>query len=416
MDAFRLPPLIEELLDSTEDLSDLKEEKPSVLEVSLKDEKENRDKEIMAAEKGQYEEEKEVMKEEEEKHGQEGEDNKGKELEEMRTQMLQLLQDLEDTREVSQKHEESMLELQGMLEEERLASAHQAESFTRQIQRLQAQLRSVQEEMDSLEEEKESELEEAQEELRSAQEEVLALQQAAEEEAAERENDIASLQEELCRLRAELQRLHATTQEYELEVTTLRAEILMKSRNTDTYEALNKLTDEFVSLTNERQSLADGNEHLNMKVDQLQQKQADMSEDVYLAVRAAGDTHAQRGQGTGDAYITLSEHPDSIEDQESSLCVELDNLKVQLQRAEEKAHEVQKQCDGLKGELVDLQQQYDSSQREREALAQELQQCQAELRKLLERGTQQPPVLSAPFIGIIVIVALIWCWWEELAS
>ena len=28
----------------------------------------------------------------------------------------------------------------------------------------------------------------------------------------------------------------------------------------------------------------------------------------------------------------------------------------------------------------------------------------------------EPPVLSIPFIGMIVIVALIWCWWEELAS
>lgn len=93
-----------------------------------------------------------------------------------------------------------------------------------------AQLRSVQEEMHSLEEEKESELAEAQEELRAAQEEVLLLQQAAEDAAAERENDIASLQEELCRRRAELQRLSEDTQEYELEITTLRAEISMKSQ------------------------------------------------------------------------------------------------------------------------------------------------------------------------------------------
>lgn len=84
--------------------------------------------------------------------------------------------------------------------------------------------------MDSLEEEKESELVEAQEELRIAQEEVILLQQAAEEAAAERENDIASLQEELCRRRVELQRLSEETQEYELEITTLRAEIGMKSQ------------------------------------------------------------------------------------------------------------------------------------------------------------------------------------------
>lgn len=99
-----------------------------------------------------------------------------------------------------------------------------------------AQLRSVQEELDSLEEEKASELWEAQEELRVAQEEVQELQQAAEEAAAERENDIALLQEELCRLRAELERLHNTTQEYELELTTLRAEISMKSQRREEQE------------------------------------------------------------------------------------------------------------------------------------------------------------------------------------
>lgn len=93
-----------------------------------------------------------------------------------------------------------------------------------------AQLRSVQEEMNCLDEEKESELAEAQEELRAAHEEVVLLQQAAEEAAAERENDIASLQEELCRRRAELQRLSEETQAYELEITTLRAEINMKSQ------------------------------------------------------------------------------------------------------------------------------------------------------------------------------------------
>ncbi|MGH0160340.1 UNVERIFIED_CONTAM: hypothetical protein FKN15_052763 [Acipenser sinensis] len=148
-----------------------------------------------------------VEVEEQKTGGQESEElmSDEQELEELRSQVIQLLIELEETRELSQRHEEGFLELQ-------------------------AQLRSVQEEIDSLEEEKESELSEVQEELRVAQEEVLVLQQAAEEAAAERENDIASLQEELCRLRAELQRLHATRQEYELEITSLRAEIRMKSQ------------------------------------------------------------------------------------------------------------------------------------------------------------------------------------------
>lgn len=46
------------------------------------------------------------------------------------------------------------------------------------------------------------------------------------------------------------------------------------------------------------------------------------------------------------------------------------------------------QCDGLKGELAELQQLYDSSQRERAALEQELQRCKAELQKLVGRKSQ----------------------------
>uniref|UniRef100_A0A3Q4HLH3 Coiled-coil domain containing 136b n=1 Tax=Neolamprologus brichardi TaxID=32507 RepID=A0A3Q4HLH3_NEOBR len=298
-------------------------------------------------EKGQEEEEKEVKEEKSEDEEEGGDKGKEEELEELKAQVLQLLLELEETREVSQRHEESFMELQGLLEEERLASAHQAESFTRQIQRLQG-LRSVQEEMDSLEEEKESELEEVQQELRSAQEEVLMLQQAAEEAAAERENDIASLQEELCRLRAELQRLHATTAEYELEVTTLRAEVF-----------------EYISLL------------LKLLFQQIFCLMANRCDDVYLAVRVEGSTEYEKdNQVKADSYITVFQSRPEQKDS-SDIQEEISILKVKLRQAEETAQKVQR-----------------------------------------ENCTRQsePPVLSIPFIGMIVIVALIWCWWEELAS
>ncbi|TMS01212.1 Coiled-coil domain-containing protein 136 [Larimichthys crocea] len=440
MDSFRLPPVIEEVLDPSDELCELKVEKPchvmlaQTLTAKERESLEEKEETVVGdGEKGQQEEEKEVTEEkeeEEERVGErEGEKDEEEELEELRAQVIQLLLELEETREVSQRHEESFLELQGLLEDERLASAHQAESFTRQIQRLQAQLRSVQEEMDSLEEEKESELEEVQEELRSAQEEVLMLQQAAEEAAAERENDIASLQEELCRLRAELQRLHVTAQEYELEITTLRAEISMKSQNRAAPGPgdVHQLQDEFVSLTGQRQTLTSDNKQLSTKVEQLQQQ--DTCSDVYLAVRAEGGCKRD-AEVKADSYISLSqsgpehqERPgDSPSVHEEFSSSELNVLKVQLRQAKETAHKVQRECDGLKGELGELQQLYDSSQRERAELEQELQRCKAQLQKLLGRKSQnctrpsEPPVLSIPFIGMIVIVALIWCWWEELAS
>ncbi|TKS73632.1 hypothetical protein D9C73_007712 [Collichthys lucidus] len=100
---------------------------------------------------------------------------------------------------------------------------------------------------------------------------------------------------------------------------------------------------------------------------------------------------------------------------------EIFSLRDQLKQAEEKASQVQRECDGLKMELQELQVLYDSSQRERAELEEELQRCKAELEKL-SGGAQrfihssEHPVLSIPFIGMIVIVAVVWCWLSELAS
>uniref|UniRef100_A0A8C6PWP4 Coiled-coil domain containing 136b n=1 Tax=Nothobranchius furzeri TaxID=105023 RepID=A0A8C6PWP4_NOTFU len=339
---------------SADDVCEVKEEKPVMLAQTLMAKgRESLDEEtVVEGEKGQQEEKmetKEAESEEEEQGGMKDGEGEEEELEKFRVQMEQLLLELEETREVSQRHEENFMELQGVLEEERLASAHQAESFTRQIQRLQAQLRSIQEDMNSLEEEKESELEEVQLELRSTQEEVLMLQQAAEEVAAERENDIASLQEELCRLRAELQRLHATAGEYEQQISTLRVEMSLKN-----------------------------------------------------------DTNKQ---GKRDVYSTFRQSFDSFI--QSARAPDLDFLVV-----------CWCQCEGLKAELEELQHLYDRSQKQRATLETELQSCKAELHKILEGRSKvrncprpsEPPVLSIPFIGLIVVVALIWCWWEELAS
>ncbi|XP_041833995.1 coiled-coil domain-containing protein 136-like isoform X3 [Melanotaenia boesemani] len=421
MDGFRLPPVIEEVLDSSDELCELKEEKPIRLAETLtakeRESLEEKEETVRDGEKGQQEEEKEVKEEKSDDEEGGGVKSEEEELEELRAQVFQLLLELEETREVSQRNEESFLELQSLLEEERLASAHQAETFTRQIQKLQAQLRSVQEEMNSLEEEKESELEEAQQDLRSAQEEVLVLQQAAEEVAAERENDIASLQEELCRLRAELQRLHASTAEYDLEITSLRAEMKMKSYSTATHGDVTQLQEELVSLTDKRQMLTSDNKQLSSKVEQLQQQQ-DMCDDSYLAVRVLDE------QVKVDSYITLTQPGPEQQDlvQKDPGSSETSTLKVQLRQTEETAQKVQRECEGLKVELGELQQLYDCSQRERAALQHELQRCKAELQKLLDRKSQnctrpsEPPVLSVPLIGFIIIVALIWCWWEELAS
>ncbi|KAK2892912.1 hypothetical protein Q8A67_012900 [Cirrhinus molitorella] len=425
----RLPPVIEEVLDPADDVCDLKAERPGIgSEMTAKErgsleDKEERDQEEVEAgngEKGQ-EDEREKKELKEETANEEKEDDREEqravddedELEVLRSQVVQLLLELEETREVSQRHEESYNELQGLLEEERLASAHQAESFTRQIQRLQAQLRSVQEELDSLEEEKASELWEAQEELRVAQEEVQELQQAAEEAAAERENDIALLQEELCRLRAELERLRSTTQEYELELTTLRAEISMKNQRREEQGKaggegegdMDQLMEECRSLKDECQTLKNDNKQLSEKLEMLEQQQAS-SADSCLAQKVEqndGENDTEKETevmvsmlevGSGkwvDAYtqknISFEGKPVTPTGKSGGFS-EVFTLRDQLKQAEEKASQVQRECEGLKGELMELQGMYESSQKERAELEAELQRCRAELDRLAGRKAQ----------------------------
>ncbi|KAK5902004.1 hypothetical protein CesoFtcFv8_007307 [Champsocephalus esox] len=414
MDGLRLPPLIEEALDSTDDPCDLKAEcSPPTMDnqITAKERgilQENNEKEEM----DQEEEEKKLKEEEgegEEKMKKQQEPlTEEQELEELRAQVLQLLLELDDARETSNQHQESFHELQDLLEDERLTSAHQAEAFTRQIQNLQAQLRSVQEEMDSLEEEKESELAEAQEELRVAQEEVILLQQTAEEAAAEREFDIASLQEELCRRRAELQRLSEETQEYELEITTLRAEISMKSqrRVAERREGdVDLLKEECRTLREECETLKEDNRRLTERLQLLQRQRTCSS--VYLSLKEEDGEEGSEGKdmqtGCDEKNISFDGKPATQSSWNGGIG-EIFSLREQLKQAEEKASQVQRECDGLKTELQELQVMYDSSQKERAELEEELQRCKAELQKL-GGGS-----------GMIVILAVVWCWLSELAS
>lgn len=66
-------------------------------------------------------------------------------------------------------------------------------------------------------------------ELHVAQAEIRNLRQAAEDSATEHESDLASLQEDLCRMQSELDDMERIRGEYEMEITSLRAELEMKT-------------------------------------------------------------------------------------------------------------------------------------------------------------------------------------------
>ncbi|KAJ1162490.1 hypothetical protein NDU88_002958 [Pleurodeles waltl] len=368
------------------------------------------------------------------------------EEDDLRTQALQLLAELEETRELALKHEQSFVELQGILEDERLASAQQAEIFTKQIQNLQGQLRSVQEEIDSLEEEKESELQEVEDELKCAQEEILALRTAAEDAAAERENDIATLQEELCRLRAELVKLQQTRDEYELEITTLRAEIQMKSCGHQESEEvqlqgeLQALREQCQQLRGERRSLLESNNLLRRQLHEQAEGQQLGDGSITEAEEEGRDTNDNQEEGgretpkmeseqnedeprtesisawrQGDTSLEERGLPPLLEEEEEeevqeASCVHLEastkvmchketpktqrddegfGLRQQLQSAEEKVQRAQNECEGLLTEFQELQLRHRLSQEEQEKLQEELKQCREEIHRLKGSSSQE---------------------------
>ncbi|XP_047658480.1 coiled-coil domain-containing protein 136-like isoform X2 [Tachysurus fulvidraco] len=340
MDGLRLPPLIEEVLDSTEEGSDLKAGEDTMDDQTLEKERE----------KAEIEEGEKEKEEKEEK-------SKGEELEELRTQILHLLLELEEAQDTSQKHEENSTELQGLLEEERLASAHQAEAFTRQIQCLQAQVCLVQQEMEGVEQQRVE-----------LQEEVLTLQQAAE--------------------------------EYELETVTLRAEIAMKSQRRDEERRregdVEQLKEQLVSLKAECETLKEANSKLTERLQVLQVIRSSGGVEVNEKEDGGNQTKVTGGSASTSRFVDVCIQKNISFDGKlltptslSSGFSETLSLKEQLKEAEERAEQLQRQCDGVRTELRELQNLFETSQKERAELELELLHCREELEKLSEERQSQ---------------------------
>uniref|UniRef100_A0A452TKL1 Coiled-coil domain containing 136 n=1 Tax=Ursus maritimus TaxID=29073 RepID=A0A452TKL1_URSMA len=296
------------------------------------------------------------------------------ELEELRAQVLQLVAELEETRELAGQHEDDSLELQGLLEDERLASAQQAEVFTKQIQQLQGELRSLREEISLLEREKESELKEIEQELHLAQTEIQNLRQAAEDSATEHESDIASLQEDLCRMQNELDDMERIRGEYEMEITSLRAEMEMKSSdpsnslNLSDYsemQELQQLRDRYRFLNEEYRALQESNSSLTGQLADLESERTRRATEKWLESQMLKDMMSAESQTSEMDFL----EPDP----------ETQLLRQQLLGAEEQMHDMQNKCKELCCELQELQHHRRTSEEEQRRLQRELKCAQNEV-------------------------------------
>ncbi|XP_036764981.2 coiled-coil domain-containing protein 136 isoform X6 [Manis pentadactyla] len=347
------------------------------------------------------------------------------ELEELRAQVLQLVAELEETRELAGQHEDDSLELQGLLEDERLASAQQAEVFTKQIQQLQGELQSLREEISLLEREKESELKEVEQELHLAQAEIQNLRQAAEDSATEHESDIASLQEDLCRAQSELEDMERIRGEYEMEITTLRAEMEMKSSDpsnslsasdfSELQEELQQLQERYHFLNEEYQALQESNSSLTGQLADLESERTRRATEKWLESQTVRNMISAGSQTSEMDFLEpdpktqllrqqLLEAEEQMQDMQNKckeLCCELQELHQHRQASEEEQKQLQRELkcaqnevlrfqtshnvtenEELKSRLCALQQKYDTSQSEQSELLKVQLQLQTELQQL----------------------------------
>ncbi|NP_663549.3 coiled-coil domain-containing protein 136 isoform 1 [Mus musculus] len=312
------------------------------------------------------------------------------ELEELRAQVLQLVAELEETRELAGQHEDDSLELQGLLEDERLASAQQAEVFTKQIQQLQGELQHLREEISLLEHEKESELKEMEQELHLAQAEIQNLRQAAADSATEHESDIASLQDDLCRLQNDLDDMERIRGDYEMEIASLRAEMELKTSEPSNLsisdfsgiqDELHHLRERYNLLNEEYQALRESNSSLTGQLAELESDRTRRATERWL------ESHLLRSTMSSESQTSELDFP------EPDPVMQL--LRQQLLGAEEQMQDMQDKCKNLYCELEELQHHRRTSEEEQKRLQRELKCAQNEvLRFQTSHSTQHEELKS----------------------
>ncbi|KAG8138533.1 hypothetical protein E2320_004417 [Naja naja] len=355
-----------------------------------------------------------------------------------------------------------------------------------------AQMHLRKDEFDSLQETKDAELGLVAEDLQEANEQIQSLRLEAEA-AAVHENEIASLQEELCRMKAELERVQRIHNEYEMELTALRAElqmmqslapensaVLAPSRtaavqpepgNSSAPSCVSFWSVEIVGVASdyneeERMEKVEEENELDVsrqlvveeeeKVEKVQ-NQGNMSQctlgemenedqcccqdlDFKKRPRRRKESDFRKGivaqwnlaeteredQFSNQEMITKrrSRRRESLREGKEDWREKGRNTEFLLDQDLNESSERERQHDQVQHDLRELEERYHQSQLEREQLQEELCLCREEIERLngsIPTGgrvspTPGSPTISLPLIGLIVIVALLWCWWAETSS
>ncbi|KAM9524983.1 sarcolemma associated protein a isoform 9-T9 [Salvelinus alpinus] len=308
-----------------------------------------------------------------------------------------------EAQELANTGKQKCLELQALLEEERMSNRQQTEESAKQIQYLQSQLGKLAVDMEELKEQRESSISSTQEELYSAQEKVLVLHHAMEAATAEKERDISVLQRDLGGVTAELEKWRQAASKYEQEINSLQATFQQQSLHQQRalelqgeLERLQKgcsgLQQECECLRSEKTTLVNRLQRLETDLDSSREQTASLNSSLQLLEKSRGEMQSRLG---------------SLQDQHLQ---DANKLQSQLTQAASRTQSLQKEYEDTQTLLSDLRQRYERTEQEKRSINEELEQCKFNLKLLQDKG-KNPSILQpvqAIFIGLILAL-LYWC-------
>ncbi|XP_061544533.1 sarcolemma associated protein a isoform X7 [Phycodurus eques] len=308
-----------------------------------------------------------------------------------------LHRELLEAQELANTGKQKCLELQALLEEERRSNSQQTEESTRQIQYLQTQLGKLQADMEALREQRENTICSTREDLYSAQEEILVLRHAVEAATAERERDIAALQQDLGAVRCELERWRSTAAKYEEEIGRLQEDFAQQQLQRDN---TSQLQVECAALQQRCASL-------QQDCDGLREEKTTLTDKLHRLEAELCSTRAQS--------LFLSSSLESLEKRDEVLRGKLGSLenrhlqdesrmKIQLDRAQDRTHTLQKEYEDTQSQLSDLRQRYERTEQEKTNIHQELEQCRSNLKLLQDKNTSGGWSPWVPVVAAMVAV------------
>ncbi|XP_025147271.3 coiled-coil domain-containing protein 136 isoform X3 [Bubalus bubalis] len=243
------------------------------------------------------------------------------------------------------------------------------------MEAITSELRSLREEISLLEREKECELKEIEQELHLARAEIQTLRQAAEDSATEHNSDIASLQEDICRMQNELEDMDRIRGEYEMEITSLRAEIDMKNSDpsnsfslsdfSEMQEELLQLRERYHFLNEEYRALQESNSSLTGQLADLESERTRRATERWLESQTLRTMRSAESQTSEEDFL----EPDPG----------MHLLRQQLLGAKEQMHDMQSKCKKLTCELQELHHHRRTSEEEQRRLQRELKCAQNEV-------------------------------------